>query len=121
MYKYLFLLLISVSCTQSFSLQDFDEEKWKNDKKGCNGNRMEMINTLINSKEELLKKSDFQISQVLGKPDKQELLERSQKFFIYFISPASDCDQFDQNASSIYLQIRFNALLKSNEVLVIDK
>ena len=122
MYKYLFLLMISVSCTQSFSLQEFDEEGWKNDKKGCNGNRLEMINSLINSKDVLLNKSDFQISQALGKPDKQELLERSQKFFIYYISPASTCESFDQSSnSSIYLQIRFNALLKSNEVLVVEK
>lgn len=60
-----------------------------------------------------------EIKELLGKPDKNELYKRSQKFFVYYLSPAPSCTHGNTSEQQeIYLSIRFNATGLAKEVLV---
>ena len=102
------------SCTQrsAIDLSNFDEIAWQADKDGCDGQRVKMRTNLINVKEELKSLNNDQIISVLGKPNKTNLADRNQKYFIYNIS----CPTSSDSAST--LSIRFNAIGLSYEVIV---
>ena len=104
------------SCGRSLPhIDGLDEAQWKNDKNGCAGTRATMADALLSQKEKLLSLSELEIVDVLGKPDKQELYKRNQKFYYYFIMPAPDCNVLS-NANSLRLVIRFNAMGLAKEI-----
>jgi hypothetical protein len=59
----------------------------------------------------------MQIVKLLGKPDRNELFKRNQKFFLYFIDPAPECVPGD-SAVVQKLVIRFNAMGLAKEVAI---
>lgn len=102
-----------ISCSQkTVDLQDFDESAWQADKDGCNGIRTIMRETLIKVKSELKGLNGDEIIAVLGKPNKTNLADRNQKYFIYYIS----CPTHTSKSST--LSIRFSAIGLSYEVIV---
>lgn len=76
------------------------------------------IDALMKGKSSILGQSENKILAFLGKPDKNELYSRNQKFFIYYISPNSGCEQFSSSENSIYLSIRINAVGFASEAFV---
>ncbi|WP_345162019.1 outer membrane protein assembly factor BamE domain-containing protein [Nibribacter koreensis] len=69
----------------------------------------------------LLTRKEYVIRGLFGKPDAEELLERSQKIYIYYITPGPKCKDAsmagkDQKA----LTVRFDALGKVREIMVHD-
>ncbi len=92
----------------------FNAAQWSLDKNGCEGLRQEAASNLFEHKDLLLGYSQNDIKYFLGKPDEQELYNRSQTFFHYYISGHTECES-DEN-SPVIVQIRFNALNSSNEV-----
>lgn len=112
-----FTLFIFCSCGPSIPhLEDIDEAAWKNDKNGCKGERVKMIESLLSQKEKLLALSELDIVDVLGKPDKQELYKRNQKFYYYSILPSPECNP-STSADSRQLVIRFNAMGLAKEIV----
>lgn len=112
LYSFLFTFVI-LSCSQKPSdIPGFDELIWQADKDGCDGKRLEMRNDLIKVKTHLKGLNGDEVVSILGKPNKKNLVDRNQKYFIYSIS----CS--DQNSESSTLSIRFNAVGLSYEVIV---
>ena len=99
------------------SLENFDFEKWTNDKKGCKGERALLIKSLKNQKTALLERTQNEIQELLGEPDEHELYERSRKYFYYYLEPSKYCQDSITGKTRI-LQIRFSAMGISNEVFV---
>jgi hypothetical protein len=113
-----FTLFLLCSCGPSHPhLDGVDEPSWKNDKNGCKGERVQMIDSLLSQKEKLLGLSELDIVEVLGKPDKQELYKRNQKFYYYFIAPSPDC-HLPTGVDSRQLVIRFNAVGLAKEIVI---
>lgn len=113
--KLAFIFFALLSCQQSLpTLTNFDKEKWVNDKNGCEGDRDAMIINLLDQKENILSLNESQIIRLLGRPDKIQLYQRNQKFFLYIIQPDSNCVQsaLDQKA----MRIRFSAVGRSQEI-----
>lgn len=108
------------ACGRSYDLQGFDEKKWQQDKDGCSGQRINQQGGLKAAKNELKGLSQKDIILTLGKPDKSELYERSEKFFYYQISPSKDCT-VDYDGENVYLSIRFNSIGLAKEVLIIKE
>ena len=111
----LFILLLFISCS-SKKLDGFCFEAWNTDKKGCNSTRLEQIEYIVNQQDKLLAISQNNMKKLLGKPDLHQLYSRNQKFFIYFLEPAESCEN-NQKLPQV-LEIRFNAMGLSTEVLV---
>jgi len=108
-------MVISPSCSRRKVLGDFDSQKWISDKGGCSGTRMKMKNDLLLIKYKLRGLKYSEITQVLGRPDTEELYERNQKFYTYYLQKGPDCPQVD-SLKSIKVQIRFTAVGISKEV-----
>jgi outer membrane protein assembly factor BamE (lipoprotein component of BamABCDE complex) len=91
-----------------------DIEKWKQDKWGCLNDRLKSLPALIEQKDKLKGLSQDDVVKLLGRPDKNELYKRNQKFFHYYIS-SEKCktDTIIQR-----LSFRFNAMGFAKEVLL---
>lgn len=93
---------------------DFDAEKWREDIKGCNGDRSESIDDLIKAKSKLLGLYQKTIINILGQPEDQELYKRSQTYYVYYIDPSPDCENSSEDPR--VLEVRFTSLGIANEV-----
>ncbi len=113
-------LLFFTSCQERKGIEGFDSTLWKSDRKGCQGLRISLKNQLEKISPQLKRLSNKDVLYVLGRPDKNELYRRNQKFFIYHISPAPDCDHYEASQTPVTLKIRFNAVGLSNEVMIYD-
>ncbi|MCX8491650.1 MAG: hypothetical protein ORN54_11340 [Cyclobacteriaceae bacterium] len=110
------LLSLIVGCSKPLpTLERIDLAKWKEDKWGCAKVRFIALPELVNQKEKLKGLSQDDIVKLLGRPDKNELYKRNQKFFYYYLTPGTNCgiDTITQR-----LSLRFNAMGFAKEVLV---
>ncbi|MCE7994311.1 MAG: hypothetical protein HEP71_20160 [Roseivirga sp.] len=102
------------SCTKKVDVGDFDTEAWKADSNGCTGVRANMTKAIMKLKPKLLELYQKSVIEVLGQPEEQELYERSQTYYLYYIDPAGDCENSQENPRK--LMVRFTALGIANEV-----
>ncbi len=110
-------LLLLMACSKSTpQLENIDTESWKNDRNACAGKRQEMLDALKVQQDKLLALKETQIVALLGRPDNNELYERNQKFYYYYITPAPACE--NPASASLQLEIRFNALGYSKEIYI---
>ncbi|HEY0743019.1 MAG TPA: hypothetical protein VGD40_16230 [Chryseosolibacter sp.] len=114
------VLLLSTlfhSCSNDLpTLNGIDIQQWKEDKNGCEGKRFPMASHLKIEKDKLLTLNEKEIIKVLGRPDRNELFKRNQKFYYYFLQPAPECNLGNDNAQK--LVVRFNAMGLAKEVVI---
>lgn len=115
-----FLLLIAAlvsfsACRRAVDIDDFDEAAFRTDPNGCLGIRSAMKDTLFAADTHLKGLTQEEIYATLGKPDRQELATRSQKYFVYYIDPAPEC-RGDSSGSPLTLFVRFSAMNRASEV-----
>jgi hypothetical protein len=112
----LLFILLFIGCEQETKVS-FDNESWKADRNGCEKKRIGIYKKIIRSQNEILGLTNKEIIRILGKPERNELYRRNQKFFIYQISPASKCN-ITSDFETLFLFVRFNAVGLSQEVFV---
>lgn len=56
------------------------------------------------------------VVQLLGRPDENQLLERNQKFYTYYLEPGPLCENSKEGAKKLIL--RFNAMGLAKEVMI---
>jgi hypothetical protein len=101
--------LFIIACGKIPELENIDLKKWKSDKNGCLEYRIEAVEELLSQKEKLKGTSQNEMINLFGTADKHQLYERSQKFFIYYLEPNENCDQYSEGYVKA-LYIRFNSL-----------
>jgi hypothetical protein len=112
---YCFLLLCS--CNKRIDpLERFDTKAWKEDKNGCSGHRATLYNAIISQQDKLLNHTQEEIKDYFGMPDKNELMERGQKQFIYYFENNEECKKSEGTKQAIYL--RFSALNNLYEISI---
>ena len=89
-------LMQLVSCSGKVELANIDLENWKNDRNGCLGLRLEDLEEFREIKNDLLGKDNQALIKTFGRPDKVELADRSQTFFIYFLEAGPACINEDK-------------------------
>jgi len=97
-------------------LKDFKSEMWKEDKNGCIGNRLNLKDELLALKHNMRGFNTGEIEDLLGKPDAQELYDRSQRYYIYFLDPGPKCEASKESPQALF--VRFSAVGIANEFLV---
>lgn len=118
-YTYLFLIGLLLSCTpEVISIENFDQEAWKSDTNGCQGDREIYADILMKNQDKLIGHNTHEIIQYLGKPDRNELYRRNQKIFHYHLSPGPSCDLEEHPAEHDRLVLRFNATDLLKEVSI---
>jgi hypothetical protein len=110
-------VFVGTSCGKSIpKLEDLDLKTWRDDKYACGGYRWKNIEAIKAQKEELLALKEKKVLALLGRPDRNELYKRNQKFFYYYLQPGPACANTDGDA--LQLVIRFNAMGLAKEVAI---
>ena len=105
----LLMLLMLAACTKPLpDLEGVDSQRWKDDKNGCAGRRVQMEQAMDKEKDKLKGLSEMEIVELLGKPDENELYKRNQKFFVYYISAGPECPVPGETPKKLI--VRFNAM-----------
>ncbi len=118
MRKWLLLSVVSLvlSCGKPLpDLSPIDLTQWKEDKGGCKQIRSSFLTDLTQQKDELKGLSEGDIIKLLGRPDRNELYKRNQKFYYYDLEPGKTCDSTLTNQQLI---LRFNAMGMAKEVAI---
>ena len=116
----LLLCFLLSACSSASSDFDFDSKSWKSDLNGCQGLRLKQQGRLEEIRLDLLGLKEYKIRQLLGKPDLEELLERSQKIYIYFIAPGPKC-QPQAAQKKIAFTVRLDALGTVREANLVEE
>ena len=95
---------------------NFDSDKWKQDELACGTSRSEMLQTVLNAKEELVQLGEAEIRKLFGKPDNVELFSRSQKFYLYYIEAGGQCEGEGGKANGRMLELSLDALGRLHEI-----
>lgn len=104
------------SCTKQPNLAGLDLETWKNDRNACKNQRLGMVEKLKSLRGELKGVSANDMDDYLGKPDIQQLSDRNQKYYVYFLEKGSQCQDIKQAGKSLTMAIRFSAMGVATEV-----
>lgn len=114
----LFSLLTTTSCSGPLDAGKINLENWKADRYGCNGLRMQDLEELRAIKNNFLGADNQAIIKTFGRPDRVELLDKSQSFFFYFLEPSDDCEGIKTEKEPLRVLFRMNALSKVSEVTI---
>ncbi|MCS5489599.1 hypothetical protein [Algoriphagus limi] len=118
-----FLMVISFatfSCSQKLDAGAINLENWKADRDGCKGLRLQDLNEIENVKNNFLGASNQALIKTFGRPDRVELVDKSQSFFFYYLEPSSDCEGIESEKEPLKVLFRMNALSKVSEVTITD-
>lgn len=107
-----FLLL--TACYQAADIENFDETAFQNDANACEGVRMEMREEVLQLPKALQGLTQYEIEATLGRADRQELSNRSQKYLIYYIEPGPDCENAE--AEPFTMIVRFNSVGQASDI-----
>ena len=108
------------SCSSAVDAGKINLENWKSDRYGCKGLRMQDLEEFRSIKNQFLGLDNQAIIKTFGRPDRVELIDKSQSFFFYFIEPSSDCNGVEQKKEPLRILFRMNALSKVSEVTITD-
>ncbi|MEN9960607.1 MAG: hypothetical protein RL045_859 [Bacteroidota bacterium] len=110
------LLLISVSCTNQPDLTGFDVEGFKKDRGSCLGTREKQIDWLKTHKMTWKGVSSNDLEDILGKPDIQQLADRNQEYYVYFLEKGPHCNQMTNPSKARTMAFRFSAMGLTTEI-----
>ena len=111
------ILAATVSCGKPLpEIEKLNLADWKDDKNACGAYRSQHIEEIKTQKDKLLALDESQIIKLLGRPDRNELYKRNQKFFQYYLEPGSV--SANAKEGSLRLTIRFNAMGLAKEVAI---
>jgi hypothetical protein len=110
-----FAFILLGACQGPQDFENFDEEAFRDDPMGCEGVREAMKEEIFLLTDPLIGLSQRQVDATLGKPDRQELAARSQKYFVYFIEPAPSCES-NSEEEPLTMYVRFNSVGQANEI-----
>ncbi|WP_225309526.1 hypothetical protein [Larkinella humicola] len=104
-------LFLLASCSPPpDQLGKLDLVKWRTDRGGCNGVRATLVDDFKTVRQELKGKSSNEIGQILGRPDSEQLDDRNQKFYIYFLEKGVHCEDPKVKTDSRSVALRISAI-----------
>ncbi|MBC3788035.1 hypothetical protein [Spirosoma utsteinense] len=97
-----------------------DLKKWRGDRGGCNGVRTTLIPAFKAEIQNLKGNSANTIGELLGRPDINQIADRNQKFYIYFLEKGTHCDKPSEKSNSPSVAIRMSAIGLATEITFQD-
>lgn len=112
-------LVLSVSsCSGPVDAGKMNLENWKSDRDGCKGLRIQELEEFQAIKNNFLGVDNQALIKTFGRPDRVELVDKSQSFFFYFLEPSGDCEGRISEKEPLRVLFRMNAISKVSEVTV---
>lgn len=112
------LLLSFLSCSGPVDAGKVNLENWKSDRYGCKGLRMKDLEEFQSIKNNFLGADNQALIKTFGRPDRVELVDKSQSFFFYFLEPSGNCEGVKIEKEPLRVLFRMNAISKVSEVTV---
>ncbi|QDH80651.1 hypothetical protein FKX85_17025 [Echinicola soli] len=112
------ILAAFTSCLSKLDTGNINMDNWKNDRDGCKGLRIKDLDELQSLKNTFLGATNQELIVTFGRPDRVELLNKSQSFFFYFLEPSSECDSHNKEKEPLKALFRLNAINKVSEVTI---
>ena len=108
---------LSVSCGPApDTFGKLDLKKWRGDRGGCNGVRATLVSAFRAEIQNLKGNSANTIGELLGRPDINQIADRNQKYYIYFLEKGTHCDRPSEKSNSPSVAIRMSAIGLATEV-----
>ena len=114
---FVFLLFIA-ACSGPLDTGNINIENWKNDRYGCSGLRIQDLDELEKIKNSFLGANNQELIKTFGRPDRVELVDKSQSFFFYFLEPSNACEGVEIEKEPLKVLFRMNAISKVSEVTI---
>ncbi|MDF2157738.1 hypothetical protein [Algoriphagus sp. CAU 1675] len=114
------LLAFLSSCSGKLETGTINIENWKNDRYGCKGLRLQDKDEFERIKNNFLGADNQALIKTFGRPDRVELVDKSQSFFFYFLEPSKDCEGVKIEKEPLKVLFRMNALSRVSEVTITD-
>lgn len=115
LFAFLCLSLLG-SCTKEPDLTGFDADAFKSDRGACLGRREKQVNWLKSHKANWKGVSSNHLEDLLGKPDIQQLADRNQEYYIYFLEKGPHCDKMTNPSNARSIAFRFSAIGLATEI-----
>lgn len=106
------------SCSSPLDAGKINLNNWKSDRDGCKGLRMQDLEEFKAIKNNFLGADNQALIKTFGRPDRVELVDKSQSFFFYFIEPSGDCQGVESEKEPLRVLFRMNAISKVSEVTI---
>lgn len=110
------LSFLLVSCTKQPDLNGFDLTRWRGDRGGCRGQRLAQAEPMKALREELKGVSANDFADLFGRPDINQLADRNQKYYVYFLESGPHCQDVKQPSEARSVAIRFSAIGLATEI-----
>lgn len=91
-------------------------KKWRSDRGGCSGVRATLVPDFKAEVQNLKGKTANTIGELLGRPDVNQIADRNQKFYVYFIEKGPQCDRPGAKSTSRSVAIRMSAIGLATEI-----
>jgi hypothetical protein len=105
-----FIIFLLASCTKKPVLVGLDVALFKNDRGACQGHRVQQIVWLKTNKMTWKGVSSNDVEDILGKPDIQQLADRNQEYYIYFLEKGEQCEKITNPSQAKSMAFRFSAI-----------
>jgi hypothetical protein len=115
---FILIVFFVLACSSKVDVKGVDLDNWKKDRNGCLGLRNNDLENFRDVKNELLGKDNQALIKTFGRPDKVELANRSQTFFIYFIEAGPGCEGESKHDEALKVIFRLNAISRVSEVTI---
>lgn len=93
-----------------------DLKKWRGDRGGCNGVRATLEPNFRSEIQNLKGKTANTIGELLGRPDINQIADRNQKFYVYFLEKGNHCNVPATKSNSRSVAIRMSAIGLATEI-----
>lgn len=110
--------VVLVSCSGKLDTGKINMENWKADRYGCKGLRIQDMVEIQKIKNTFLGADNQAIIKTFGRPDRVELMDKSQSFFFYFLEPSNACESVEIEKEPLRVLFRMNAVSKVSEVTI---
>jgi len=110
------IIFLLASCTHKPDLNGLDVALFKMDRGGCNGDRVQQISWLKTHKMTWKGVSSNDMEDILGKPDIQQLADRNQEYYIYFLERGEHCAKITNPSQAKTMAFRFSAIGLATEI-----
>ncbi|GMQ23895.1 hypothetical protein Aoki45_05770 [Algoriphagus sp. oki45] len=114
---FIFLLLLQ-ACSPAMDAGEVNLDNWKADRYGCKGLRLQDLEKFRAIKNDFLGADNQSIIKTFGRPDRVELVDKSQSFFFYFLEPSEACEEVEKEKEPLRVLFRMNAISKVSEVTI---
>lgn len=104
------ILFIVTSCGKPINKGNFNDKAWREDALACQNIRKNLLPEFDKIKENLRGISEKQLQNLLGKPEATSLTDQSERLYIYYLEPGSQCQEQHKISNANKLMARISSL-----------